>query len=663
MFGNSGGPKLLFCFGILALFIHGLWLAQLGFATDWEFYKVRVTVRVKDCITGSPVAQARITVHNDRETYATGYTNNNGVFTKEVGIWLLGCPEEGVLQHVHVEAKKEGYSSWRETSRRVVTVLKSTKTYWTVILEVELCLESINQAPRAAFSYSPAQPRVGQEVRFDASSSSDPDGRIVGYAWNFGDGSRVPSSGWLSNPIATHAYSRPGVYTVTLTVQDNRGATATTTKSVTVAEEPCKVEIIPAHPTTRDRVTIRVSGTAGIPCFQMSHAATVAGQTINIQGRLTFSSGLCIQVVTPWQFEEVVGPLAAGTYTVRVRMENACSAETTFSVSAPSQPPRCLVQLSNLFFCQGVPITFRIVNPSSTNFDFFSCQIQAVTPLGVFVVRTFSLWGLPPLSAVTLTWDQRDSSGLLVQPGLYSIACGCGSGPTYFLILNCGMLLPGPPRHPSVPIPWPIIAPSPPSAGAPTTAPSTPPPTSTRPVCAATTLFVDRFNDSSSGWPTRPNVMGYNLSLGEYFMAFPEPVEPPCAVNAKAGPFTDFCYSVLAQPVEGPDTGLYGIVFRYQDDNNFYAFVISGKGYFGVYKRANGEYVPLVDFQPSPAIQTGQGSNILQVVVKGENMWFLVNDQELVNLTDSTFRTGRIGFYATPGLHVRFDNAEVRAAQ
>jgi hypothetical protein len=158
-------------------------------------------------------------------------------------------------------------------------------------------------------------------------------------------------------------------------------------------------------------------------------------------------------------------------------------------------------------------------------------------------------------------------------------------------------------------------------------------------------------------------VLGYNLNLGEYFMFFREPTEPPCSVNTKVGPFNDFCYSVLAQPVEGPDTSLYGVVFRYQDENNFYAFVISGSGYFGVYKRVNGEYVPLVDFQPSQAIQTGQGSNILQVVAKGAKLWLLINNQEVANLDDTSFQMGRIGFYAMPGLHARFDNVEVRPLQ
>jgi PKD repeat protein len=70
---------------------------------------------------------------------------------------------------------------------------------------------------------------VGATVSFDGGNSADPDGTIVGYAWSFGDAS-APGSG----RTVTHAYATSGVYTVTLTVTDNRGATGTDTAAVVV---------------------------------------------------------------------------------------------------------------------------------------------------------------------------------------------------------------------------------------------------------------------------------------------------------------------------------------------------------------------------------------------------------------------------------------------
>ncbi len=64
---------------------------------------------------------------------------------------------------------------------------------------------------------------------FDGSASTDPDGTISTYVWNFGDGSTD------SNVSPTHGYAAGGTYPVTLTVTDNGGATTVATTSVTVS--------------------------------------------------------------------------------------------------------------------------------------------------------------------------------------------------------------------------------------------------------------------------------------------------------------------------------------------------------------------------------------------------------------------------------------------
>jgi DNA-binding beta-propeller fold protein YncE len=81
---------------------------------------------------------------------------------------------------------------------------------------------SPNQAPVASFEAAPGS--AGSETQFDASGAADPDGRIVRYDWDFGDGTVVPDGG----PSPRHVYTQPGTYTVTLVVTDNEGASTTT---------------------------------------------------------------------------------------------------------------------------------------------------------------------------------------------------------------------------------------------------------------------------------------------------------------------------------------------------------------------------------------------------------------------------------------------------
>ncbi|MFD0277915.1 collagenase [Kitasatospora sp. NPDC127111] len=84
-----------------------------------------------------------------------------------------------------------------------------------------------NRPPTAAFTTA-----VGELAVTFVDRSTDPDGRIVARAWDFGDGTTSTNA----NP--TKWYTAAGTYTVTLTVTDDKGATASTRQNVTVARLP-----------------------------------------------------------------------------------------------------------------------------------------------------------------------------------------------------------------------------------------------------------------------------------------------------------------------------------------------------------------------------------------------------------------------------------------
>ena len=89
--------------------------------------------------------------------------------------------------------------------------------------------EIVLEAP-VADAGGPYTGTEGIAVDFDGSDSSDADGNIVRYDWDFGDGSVAEDAG----AFPSHAYSTAGNYTVTLTVTDNDGLTDSAEAGVTI---------------------------------------------------------------------------------------------------------------------------------------------------------------------------------------------------------------------------------------------------------------------------------------------------------------------------------------------------------------------------------------------------------------------------------------------
>lgn len=87
-----------------------------------------------------------------------------------------------------------------------------------------------NEGPTASFVFSPTSPKVGEKVNFNASGSTDPDGSIVSYQWDFGDGRSD------SGETVTHKYKNAGTFAVVLVVQDNSGNRGSTSQTVSVTE-------------------------------------------------------------------------------------------------------------------------------------------------------------------------------------------------------------------------------------------------------------------------------------------------------------------------------------------------------------------------------------------------------------------------------------------
>ena len=170
----------------------------------------------------------------------TGYTNSSGYgMGNIVGNW--GWSDEANSgQNVDLVVSTPGKHTLNIWMRedgiqidKIVVSLDPTEPQGTGPAEStqQPCDAAPNQPPVASFSATPEAGEMPLEVLFDATASSDSDGSITTYNWEFGDGNTA------TGPTASHTYTQEGIYTASLTVTDNDGATHTTETNISVVPD------------------------------------------------------------------------------------------------------------------------------------------------------------------------------------------------------------------------------------------------------------------------------------------------------------------------------------------------------------------------------------------------------------------------------------------
>ncbi|QPF73379.1 PKD domain-containing protein [Roseateles sp. DAIF2] len=212
---------------------------------------------------------------------------------------------------------------------------------WAVWKPLGAC-DGVNQPPVANFTAT----ANALTVAVNGSTSTDPDGSIASHAWTFGDG------GSASGATASRTYAAAGTYSITLTVTDNKGATATRSQQVTVSTGP--VNQIPtaqltapaagARPTVGDAVTLSANaadsdGSVAKVGFYINGALVAEDSTAPYEVVWTARAGAAEIVARATDDKGAIGNSAAVTITVNgpVVGEERCRPEGL--VTSPGTTP------------------------------------------------------------------------------------------------------------------------------------------------------------------------------------------------------------------------------------------------------------------------------------------------------------------------------------
>ncbi len=246
-------------------------------------------------------------------------------------------------------------------SGKVVTHTYTTFGYYLVILNVtdndgystrkDLGVIVI-QAPSASFTFTPSSPKVFEAITFNASSSTPNGGSLTRYYWDFGDGNTANET----DPITTHSYTPADTYTVTLTVTDSEGLTATATQTIAAEKlsSTVSINVAPSSITRGESATI----TGSI-------SPERKGVTVTIQYRLSGAeTWIDLGTVTTndsSQYSYNWTPTAAGTFEIKASWNgdlNTVRDESDIKTITVQEPPTGLD--STLLLIAGIIIVIAV---------------------------------------------------------------------------------------------------------------------------------------------------------------------------------------------------------------------------------------------------------------------------------------------------------------
>jgi hypothetical protein len=180
-------------------------------------------------------------------------------------------------------------------------------------------------------------------------------------------------------------------------------------------------------------------------------------------------------------------------------------------------------------------------------------------------------------------------------------------------------------------------------------------------------LFRDDFSDSGSGWDRVSEDSGGTDYTDGAYRIWVDKSQADRWANPGLS-FTDVRIVVDTSKAAGPDNNDFGVICRYRDSDNFYAFWISSDGFAGIIRYLDGDFLVLSEdelMQASDQIHQGYATNHLRADCVGSTLRLYVNGELVEEVEDASHAEGDVGLMAgtfnLPGVDIHFDNFVVLA--
>jgi len=294
-----------------------------------------------------------------------------------------------------------------------------------------ITLDSSNAPPIASFVPGSTNTVLGASVNFNPAGSSDPDGSLVRYDWEFGDGTSLSTAN--ASPV-DHVFQSAGSKRVRLTVTDNDGLSSSTTSDVQVRINAAPVAVIslPPTPVTGSPLTFSPSGSSDSDGFLLRYDWDMGDGTKYARLKTDAVLAVTHQYASP------------GTYQVKLKVTDNDNATHTVQQAlnvtlgqAGNQSPTAKIALNISSSITGQEV---VMNPSdSVDSDGQIVKYQwnfgdgtaALSTTPVAQVRQFAVAGLRTISltvtdnagatnqtAVELSTVSFPATGLLNDTGI-----------------------------------------------------------------------------------------------------------------------------------------------------------------------------------------------------------------------------------------------------